>query len=63
MQFECNVCRRNHEENQPCPQRVANAYLMLPQALEKLTEVDKTWMATNIVSVLDILEEELADRM
>ena len=31
---------------------------------EKLTEVDKKWMADNPkLSVLDILEEELADRM
>jgi len=60
---ECKVCCRLHKEDQPCPQRVANAYTMQPQALEKLTEVDKKWMASNQVSILDILEEELANRM
>ena len=60
---ECRVCHRSHREDQPCPLRVANAYMMQPQALEKLTEADKKWMASNSTSVLDILEDELADQM
>ena len=63
MENECKVCHRDHEESQPCPLRVANAYTMQPQALEKLTEADKKWMASNTISVLDILEGELANRM
>lgn len=63
MDNECKVCHRNHEDNQPCPLRVANTYMIQYQALEKLTEADKKWMAVNSVSVLDILEDELADRM
>lgn len=59
----CSVCNRLHGKEQSCPQRVANAYMMQPQALEQLTEDDKKWMASNPISVLDVLEEELADRM
>ena len=60
----CKVCNRLHKVNQPCPLRIANAYMMQPQALERLTEVDKEWMAGNpTLSVLDILEEELANRI
>lgn len=60
---ECKICCRNHEESQPCPLRVANAYTMQPQALEQLTEADKKWMADNPISVLDILEDWIADEM
>jgi len=60
----CKVCHRDHEEYQPCSQRIANAYMMQPRALELLTEADKKWMAENpAFSVLDVLEEELANRM
>lgn len=61
---ECNVCHRNHEPGQPCPLRVANAYMMQPQALEKLTEADRKWMAENKnFSVLDTIEDAIADMM
>lgn len=60
---ECKVCHRSHEDSEPCPLRIANAYMMLPQALERLTEADKKWMASNQVSVLDILEDVIAVRM
>ena len=60
---ECKVCSRLHEEDAPCPTRLANAYMMRPQALEKLTKADKKWMASNPIDVLDILEEELANQM
>jgi len=61
---QCEVCHRLHDLDMPCPLRVANAYTMQPQALEKLTEADKEWMKNNPnFSVLDVLEEELADRM
>ena len=59
----CKVCNRNHKASQPCPLRVANALTMQPQALERLTDVDKKWMALHPVSVLAILEDELANRM
>ncbi len=63
-EMECDVCHRNHTPEQPCPLRVANAYLMQPQALEKLTEADKNWMAANpSFSVLDTLEDAIADEM
>jgi len=64
MEEICKVCCRNHELGQPCPLRVANAYMMLPQALEKLTEADKKWMAENKnFSVLDTIEETIANMM
>ncbi len=62
--MECKVCHRNHEEDQPCPLRVANAYMMQYHALELLTDADKEWIARNPkFSVLDTLEDELADMM
>jgi len=61
---ECKVCHRLHELDQPCPLRIANAYTMQPQALEKLTEQDKKWMREHPnFSVLDILEDEIANLM
>ncbi len=62
--MECDVCHRDHEPGQPCSQRVANAYTMQPQALEKLTEADRKWMAENKnFRVLDTLEYAIADMM
>lgn len=61
---DCKVCHRNHEADQPCPLRVANAYTMQPQALEDLTEADKEWMKQHPgFSVLDVLEDAIADLM
>jgi len=61
---ECKVCHRLHEPEQPCPLRVANAYTMQPQALEKLTEADKVWMKEHSdFSVLDTIEDAIADAM
>ncbi len=61
---QCPVCLRLHDLDMPCPLRVANAYTMQVQALEKLTEADRGWMAKHPdFSVLNVLEEELADRM
>ena len=57
----CKVCHRLHDEDMPCPRRVANAYQMQPLALVRLTEADKKWMADN--DIVSILEEELANRM
>jgi len=59
----CPVCNRLHKKNQPCPQRIACAYIMKPGATEALTEADKLWMAHNKFSALEVLEEELANRM
>ena len=61
--MECKVCNRMHELNQPCPRRIANAYMMQPQALEQLTAVDKEWMTVygGNFSVLDIVEDAIAN--
>lgn len=62
--IECKVCRRNHNDNQPCPLRVTNAYTMQPKALELLTDADKKWMAEHPeFDVLDTLEDAIADIM
>lgn len=62
MEEICEVCHRLHGSGQPCPLRIANAYMMQCQALEKLTEADKKWMAeNNTFSVLDTLEDAIAD--
>lgn len=64
MEF-CRVCSRIHNENMPCPTRVANAILMRPQAIEQLTEADRMWMNGNLVrvNVQRLLEGELATMM
>ena len=60
----CNVCCRNHKPDQPCPLRIANAYMMQPQALESLTNADKAWMAEHKdFSVLDLVEGSIASIM
>ncbi len=60
----CRVCNRLHNIAKPCPLRIANAYMMQPQAPEKLTEADKKWMADHSdFSVLDVVEDTLADIM
>ncbi len=57
----CNVCQRLHRPDQPCPLRIANAYMMQPQALERLTDADKTWMAEHKdFSILDLVEGSIA---
>lgn len=63
MREICEVCSRFHESDKPCSQRIANAHMMRPQALEQLTDADKEWMTDNPIDVSDILEEELAERM
>lgn len=59
----CNICRRVHNANQPCPTRMTNALMMRPQGLEQLEEVDRAWLRDYPVDVYDIVEEELANRM
>lgn len=60
--MECNICRRLHSPSQACPLRLASAYMMLPQALERLTVQDKRWMALHPeFSVLDTIENAIAD--
>lgn len=57
-----SVCNRLHEQHQPCPLRIAHAYTMQPQALEKLTEADRRWMEKHKdFSVLDVVEDAIAD--
>jgi len=61
---ECKVCHRLHDPEQPCPLRIANAFTMQVQALERLTEADKKWMKEHPdFSVLDTVEDALADAL
>jgi len=60
----CKVCNRLHKEDAACPLRIANAYTMQPQALENLTDADIAWMREHKdFSVLDVLEDDIADKM
>ncbi len=62
--MECSICHRSHGPEQSCPLRIASAYTMQAQALERLTEADKKWMADNpTFSVLDTVEDVIADMM
>ncbi len=61
---ECNICHKLHDENMACPLRIANAYTMQPQALEKLTNADKEWMAEHPdFSVLDAIEDAITNSL
>ncbi len=55
---QCPVCARMHNTNEPCPQRIANAYTMQREALQKLTWADRVWMAEHpTFSVTDVVED------
>ncbi len=46
---ECQSCRRNHSEDQPCPERLALVFTSatfgtVSGATEKLTNADRKWM-------------------
>lgn len=57
----CMVCGRSHTDSQPCPRRVASFYV--GDARIPLTDADKAWMKDHGIDILEIVEEELADRM
>ena len=59
----CNECKRLHLPEEPCSQRVANALMMQPQALEHLTKADKDWMSTHEFSILELVESTVAEMM
>ncbi len=60
----CPICSRLHGEKDPCPQRIARAYLIVAShAFEELTEADNDWMIANPLNIVELLEEHLADRM
>lgn len=61
----CDICKRLHRVNDPCPMRIARAVVTKgTQELEVLTEADRKWLSTNkFVDVLDIMEENIANRM
>ena len=61
---QCSVCHRLHDLDEACPLRVASFYV--GDAQIPLTDADNAWMKDNGIDILDILEmieEELADRM
>lgn len=60
-QMTCKVCCRNHNQDQPCPRRVASSYV--GDAQMPLTDADKAWMKDHSIDILEMVEEELADRM
>ena len=60
----CNICSRLHRPEQPCPLRIANAYIMQVGAMGKLTEADKNWMQEHPnFSVLDVIEDAVPELM
>ena len=60
----CSICKRLHdEETEPCPMRIARAETMQPGGLEGLTEVDRKWVKTHKISVLNMVEEEISVMM
>ena len=41
----CHVCNRFHDDNQPCPMRIAKAYTEATENnLDLLTPEDRQWM-------------------
>ena len=58
----CKTCGRLHEESQPCPRRIA-AFYVGATSREELTDADNEWVKDNGIDILEIVEEELANRM
>ncbi len=60
----CPVCDRLHSEGQPCPRRIATAFVSAHQiALEALTAADKEWIANHSLHTIDIVEKAIIDLM
>ena len=64
----CSVCKRLHNETDPCPLRVArciiSGYSRQMGTIGSLTEADKQWVVDNpTFNLVDLLEETLATLM
>ena len=61
---QCPICHRLHDLDDACPQRIANALMMLPEALGKLTKADSAWLTNhNDFFVLDEIEGVIAHKL
>jgi len=57
----CRICNRNHGPEMPCSRRIASFYVGDVQI--PLTDADNAWMKDHGIDILEIVEEELADRL
>ena len=62
-EMACQVCHRLHGVDEPCPMRIARAETMQLGGLEGITEADREWLRTHNISVIDMVEEDIADMM
>jgi hypothetical protein len=60
----CIDCNREHESLTPCPRRIANALLGQPGGVLCMLPSDHDWIIEHPdFKVLEVIEEELADRL
>lgn len=57
----CPICHRQHIPAQPCPRRIASFYV--GDAKIPLTDADNAWMKDHGLDILEIVEDEIADRL
>lgn len=59
----CRLCGRQHDKEQPCPVRIANALMMRPQGLANCTGADRDWIAQHPFSMVDLVEGQVASML
>lgn len=57
-------CEWDHEEtDEPCPQRIARAFLGQAGALNALLDVDREWIQAHDYDVVAVIAEDLSETL